>query len=154
MPRRVERPAIADKRLSTEAFLPTSLRRIDALRTGFKTSMRSIIQRICGFHSTASRTPPAAEGVITSYETRSTFISGRVKHARSPHTRRLIEADLRPHSPLMICVLPEAVLVDQILDGRPAEQVEIKADIRAIKIFFGQHGNAVEIFDCQGFPKP
>ena len=30
----------------------------------------------------------AAEGVITSYETRSTFISGRVKQAKSPEISR------------------------------------------------------------------
>ena len=48
--------------------------------------MRSIVQRMAGFQWIASRMPRAAEGVITSYDTRSTFISGRVKQAYSPQT--------------------------------------------------------------------
>lgn len=39
-----------------------------------------------GFQKIASSTPRAADGVITGYVTRSTFSSGRVKHAFSPHT--------------------------------------------------------------------
>ena len=48
--------------------------------------MRSIAHRMAGFQWIASSIPRAAEGVMTSYETRSAFISGRVKHAYSPHT--------------------------------------------------------------------
>jgi len=48
--------------------------------------MASITQTIAGFQWIASKIPRAAEGVITSYETLSTFISGRVKQARSPQT--------------------------------------------------------------------
>ena len=43
--------------------------------------------RIAGFHKMASSTPRAADGVITSYETRSVENSGRVKHAIGPCTR-------------------------------------------------------------------
>ncbi len=48
--------------------------------------MLSTIQRIAGFQWIASRMPRAADGVMMSYETRSTFISGRVNSARSPQT--------------------------------------------------------------------
>ena len=54
------------------------------MRMGFRTWMRSITQQMAGFQWTASRMPRAAEGIITSYDTRSTFISGRVKQAYSP----------------------------------------------------------------------
>jgi hypothetical protein len=43
---------------------------------------------MAGFHKTASKMDRADEGVITSYETRSTFISGRVKQAKGPETSR------------------------------------------------------------------
>jgi hypothetical protein len=55
---------------------------------GFNTSILVIFQRIAGFHSIDSNMARAAEGVITSYETRSTFISGRVKQAKLPVTSR------------------------------------------------------------------
>jgi hypothetical protein len=52
-----------------------------------------------GFQRTASKTPRAAEGVITSYDTRSAFISGRVKTARGPETKtrklRLFDFDMQ-----------------------------------------------------------
>lgn len=60
----------------------------DSQRIGLSTSMRVAIQRIAGFHRMASSTPRAADGVMTSYETRSTFISGRVKQALFPQTRK------------------------------------------------------------------
>jgi hypothetical protein len=41
-----------------------------------------------------SRIPRAADGVITSYETRSTFICGRVKQARSPQTCNRMPYDI------------------------------------------------------------
>ena len=53
---------------------------------GRSTWMRRTRQANSGFQNMASSTPRAAEGVITSYVTRSTFISGRVKQAKSPHT--------------------------------------------------------------------
>jgi hypothetical protein len=43
---------------------------------------------MAGFHKMDSNTARAAEGVMTSYETRSTFISGRVKQAKGPATSR------------------------------------------------------------------
>jgi hypothetical protein len=66
----------------------TSLRRKFTHRTGLSTSMRKIYHRICGFHKITLKNARAAEGVITSYDTRSTFISGRVKQANGPETSR------------------------------------------------------------------
>jgi hypothetical protein len=73
-------------RVDTTAL--TSLRRKFTHRTGLSTSIRETRHRICGFHKIASKTARAAEGVITSYDTRSTFISGRVKQANGPETSR------------------------------------------------------------------
>src|SRR3972149_4188930 len=61
----------------------------DSHLIGFSTSICVICHRIAGFHKIASSTPRAAEGVMTSYETLSTFISGRVKQAFRPHTLSL-----------------------------------------------------------------
>jgi hypothetical protein len=49
--------------------------------------IRLICHRIAGFHRIASKTPRAAEGVITSYENRSVLNSGRVKQAAAPRIR-------------------------------------------------------------------
>ena len=67
--------------LRVEITDATSLRRRFIQRTGRSTSMRRTCQRMAGFQKMASNTARAAEGVITSYDTRSTFISGRVKQA-------------------------------------------------------------------------
>ena len=77
---------IAFRTLPAGILPPSSLRRRFSKRMGFRTWMRSITQRMAGFQWIASRIPRAAEGVITSYDTRSTFISGRVKQAYSPQT--------------------------------------------------------------------
>ena len=76
--------------LRVEILLATSFRRIVVVRMGRSTSTRLTTQRIAGFQKIASNTARAAEGVIMSYETRSTFISGRVKQARSPQVLRWI----------------------------------------------------------------
>src|SRR5258705_11473845 len=127
IPSRAERPAIAAMRLSTEAFWPTSFRRTDALRMGFKMSIRSMIQRICGFQSTASHTPRAADGVITSYETRSTFVSGRVKQARSPQMRSWRGSEI----PLEISALG---VPDPMFKALPAQLGQIDADRWGIQL--------------------
>jgi hypothetical protein len=67
--------------LRTDALAATSLRRTLIQRIGFSTSIRLTSQRTAGFQRMASNMERAAEGVITSYDTRSTFISGRVKQA-------------------------------------------------------------------------
>ena len=72
--------------LLTASLCPTSFRHTVSKRMGLSTWMRSMIHRMAGFQWTASRIPRAAEGVMTSYETRSALNSGRVKHAYSPHT--------------------------------------------------------------------
>src|SRR5436190_1050660 len=51
-----------------------------------KATIRRRCQRICGLYRIASRTPRAAEGVMIGYDKRSTFNSGRVNKANSPHT--------------------------------------------------------------------
>src|SRR5690606_34681281 len=56
-------------------------------RTGLSTQISSTRQVNSGFQKIDSSTPRAAEGVITGYVTRSTFISGRVKQAKSAQTR-------------------------------------------------------------------
>ena len=61
---------------------------------GRSTSMRCTRQRMAGFHKMDSNTARAAEGVMTSYETRSTFISGRVKQAKGPATSRQNREDM------------------------------------------------------------
>ena len=84
------RPEMKVERVSYDVITPsaaravseaTSLRRRFIQRTGRNTSMRRMCQRIAGFQRMASNTARAADGVITSYDTRSTFISGRVKQA-------------------------------------------------------------------------
>src|SRR6266576_3870426 len=85
------RPAVEPERMAVLALsalilVPTSLRRNDWKRIGLSMWMRSIVLTMAGFQWIASRIPRAADGVITSYDTRSTFISGRVKQARSPET--------------------------------------------------------------------
>src|SRR4030042_1354276 len=65
---------------------PSSFLRTDSHLIGLSTSICVTFQRMAGFHEIASSTPRAADGVITSYETRSTFISGLVKQAFLPHT--------------------------------------------------------------------
>ena len=71
-----------------EATLPTSFLRTDSHLIGAKISIFLISHTIAGFQRIASKIARPAEGEITSYETRSTFISGRVKQAFFPETSK------------------------------------------------------------------
>ena len=77
---------IIDSTFLAEIVSITSFRRILMNLMGLITTILSTRQTIPGCQKTASRIPRAAEGVIISYDTLSTFISGLVKRAYGPQT--------------------------------------------------------------------